>query len=100
MSPFAPQSKALSTHVKPITAVFAALLLALLAAASDAADEARATEAGIHKISSEHLTLYTDADGPEIDRLPRAFDQAFGQWCRYFGLKEAARTPIGARSGA
>jgi hypothetical protein len=47
-------------------------------------DEAQASAAGIRKLSGKRLTLYTDAVGPEIDRLPDVFDQAFPQWCEYF----------------
>ena len=51
-----------------------------------ASDDARAEAAGIHKLAGRHLTLYTDLSGPEIDRLPAVFDQAFPQWCRYFHI--------------
>jgi len=50
-------------------------------------DEARARAAGIRRLSSQRLTLYTDLPkDPSIDELPAVFDQAFGQWCDYFGL--------------
>jgi hypothetical protein len=68
--------------------IIAALLLPSLAAASEAVDEARASAAGIHRISGKRLTLYSDVSGPEVDQLPEAFDQAFSQWCRYFSVKE------------
>jgi len=43
--------------------------------------------AGIRKLSSKRLTLYTDMpSSPEIDILPEMFDQAFPQWCEYFGI--------------
>ncbi|MBN1394923.1 MAG: hypothetical protein JW959_07865 [Pirellulales bacterium] len=42
----------------------------------------------IRKLSGRRLTLYTDLDGAEIDRLPAVFEKAFPQWCRYFGVDE------------
>jgi hypothetical protein len=68
----------------------AAILLPSRVPAAEAIDDARVAAAGIHTISGKHLTLYTDTAGPEIDQLPEAFDQAFPQWCRYFGIKETA----------
>jgi hypothetical protein len=47
-------------------------------------DEAGASAAGIRKLSGKRLTLYTDASGDDIDRLPGLFDQAFLQYCEYF----------------
>ncbi|MGD0653906.1 MAG: hypothetical protein ABSA16_06140 [Thermoguttaceae bacterium] len=49
-------------------------------------DEAKASAAGIRKLSGKRLTLYTDTDGEEIDRLPELFDQAFLQYCEYFHI--------------
>lgn len=48
-------------------------------------DENRLSAAGIRKLSSRRLTLYTDLP-PErsVDELPAVFDQAFPQWCDYF----------------
>jgi len=60
----------------------------MLSAAEAPVDDARAAS-GIRKLSSKHLTLYTDLTGPAIDELPEVFDQAFPQWRRYFGIKEA-----------
>lgn len=49
-------------------------------------DEGKVRAAGIRKLIGQHLTLYTDlASDPEIDILPEVFDQAFVQWCEYFG---------------
>ncbi len=43
--------------------------------------------AGIRQLASKHLTLFTDLpSSPEVDALPALFDQAFGQWCAYFGV--------------
>ena len=57
-------------------------------ATAAAVDDARAAAAGIRKLPGKRLTLYTDLAGPEIDRLPAVFEQAFPQWCRYFKVKE------------
>ncbi len=54
-------------------------------------DDAQAEAAGIHKLTSARLTLYTDlALDDEIRRLPEVFDQAFPQWCDYFRIAPAA----------
>ena len=55
-----------------------------------AVDDARAAAAGIRKLSGRRLVLYTDlvAD-EEVDVLPAVFDQAFPQWCDYFGVEES-----------
>jgi hypothetical protein len=49
-------------------------------------DDAKIADAGIRKLTAKHLTLYTDAAGDEIDRLPAVFDQAFPEWRRYFDI--------------
>ena len=50
-------------------------------------DEARAAAAGIRKLQSERLTLFTDLEpDEEVDVLPEVFSQAFPQWCEYFGV--------------
>ncbi|MBN2578565.1 MAG: hypothetical protein JXB10_06190 [Pirellulales bacterium] len=49
-----------------------------------AIDDAQAAAEGIRKLTGRRLTLYTDLTGPEIDRLPEFFEQAFPQWCAYF----------------
>lgn len=55
-------------------------------------DDARLKAAGIRKISSQHLDLYTNVPSdPEIERLPAVFDQAVPQWAAYFGV-DPART--------
>jgi len=52
-----------------------------------AIDEAKAAAAGIRKLKSRRLVLYTDLpSAPEIDELPAMFDQAFPQWCEYFDI--------------
>ena len=53
-------------------------------------DEAKAAAAGIRKLTGDRLTLFTDlSPDPEVDILPEVFDQAFGQWCEYFGVDTA-----------
>jgi hypothetical protein len=56
------------------------------AASALAVDEGRARAAGIRKLASQHLTLYTDLPVDSgVDELPAIFDQAYVQWCKYFG---------------
>ncbi len=53
-------------------------------------DEARAAAAGIRKVSGRRLTLFTDLPpSREVDVLPEVFEQAFPQWCDYFGIDPA-----------
>ena len=53
-------------------------------------DEAKAAAKGIRKLESKRLTLYTDMPPePAIDELPKVFDQAFPQYCEYFGIDPA-----------
>src|SRR5262245_54588527 len=41
----------------------------------------------IRQLTSAHLKLATDlAPSEQVDALPRWFDQAFVQWCEYFGV--------------
>jgi hypothetical protein len=50
-------------------------------------NEAEIRSAGIRKLESRRLVLYTDlAATPEVDELPAVFDQAFELWCKYFDL--------------
>jgi hypothetical protein len=50
-------------------------------------DEAKAAAAGIRKLESRRLVLYTDLPpAPEIDQLPELVDQAFPQYCEYFRI--------------
>ena len=67
------------------------LVLALLTAMSAgglAADPPAAS--GIRQIVSKHLTLHTDLPASaEVDALGEVFDQAFPQWCAYFGVDAA-----------
>lgn len=54
-------------------------------------DEDRVAAQGIHKLSSQYLTLYTDLPlDDEIKALPGEFDQAYPQWREHLGLADAA----------
>jgi len=73
----------------PILRAIAILGALLMTAASPAAEESAApAKAGaIRQIDSQHLTLFTDLPpSAEVDALPGIFDQAFPQWCAYFGV--------------
>lgn len=51
-------------------------------------DEQLVLDAGIRKISSQHLDLYTDVREPEkVDELVSVFDDAVDQWCNYFKIE-------------
>jgi hypothetical protein len=53
-------------------------------------DEARVQSAGIRKLISKHLVLYTDAPSSRaIDNLPADFDKAVPLWAAYFGIDPA-----------
>jgi hypothetical protein len=53
-------------------------------------DEARGSDAGIRKLTGQHLVLYTDlSSDPAIDVLTAVFDQAVLQWADYFGIDSA-----------
>lgn len=42
---------------------------------------------GIRKLSSRHLTLFTDLPAhPSVDELPKVFDLAVPVWCQAFGV--------------
>lgn len=52
-----------------------------------AIDDGRVAVAGIRKMQSRHLTLYTDLpQQAAVDELPGVFDLAVPEWCRYFEL--------------
>ncbi len=56
-------------------------------------DEQRVQAQGIRRLSSKHLTLYTDLPlDEEIQALPEAFDQAYPQWRDYFHLTAPEKT--------
>jgi hypothetical protein len=53
-------------------------------------DDAKLQSAGIRKLVSKHLILYTDAPASAaVDRLPAEFDQAVPQWAAYFNIDPA-----------
>jgi hypothetical protein len=65
-----------------------AAMLAFPTASTDAAEPEGAQPPGIRQLNSRHLTLLTDLPASEeVDALPGYFDQAFTQWCAYFGLE-------------
>lgn len=69
------------------------------AAPTSAIDDARVKSAGIRKLTSRHLTLYTDVpSGREVDRLPAVFDEAVPQWAAYFGVDESKTASWRARA--
>ncbi|MGW8256709.1 MAG: hypothetical protein ACWGMZ_04410 [Thermoguttaceae bacterium] len=47
-------------------------------------DESQAAAEGIKKLSGKRITLYTDVEKMEVERLPEIFSLAFPQWCKYF----------------
>ncbi len=62
---------------------------ALASAPPQPIDEAKVRSAGIRKLASRHLILYTDvASDPQTDQLPSIFDQAVPQWAEYFGVDQ------------
>lgn len=74
----------------PLLIVFA---LASYPAIAHADPPAREQPPAIRKIAGKHLTLLTDLPaGQEIDALTGYFDQAFGQWCKYFEIDPAAKS--------
>lgn len=55
-----------------------------------AVNEARAQSAGIRKLTSTHLILYTDVpSSPAVDGMPEVFDKAVALWAGYFGVDVA-----------
>ncbi len=63
------------------------LLVRLSGGAEPSEDALRA--AGIQRLESKFLTLYTDVrNTPAVDELPQVFDLAVPQWCAYFGVPE------------
>jgi hypothetical protein len=82
------QSSVKHLNVLPLAWLLALGLLVLSCNTPTLAiDDAKAVAEGIRKIPGKRLTLYTDLTGAEIDQLPTLFDQAFPQWCAYFGVK-------------
>lgn len=68
--------------------VLAGCCALLVAGVHAAPNEPPAGEpAPLRELSSKHLLLVTDlAPSSEVDAYPQVFDQAFPQWCEYFGI--------------
>ena len=48
-------------------------------------DDETLKAAGIRKLTSNHLTLYTDLpSSPDVDQLPKVFDAAIPLWAKFF----------------
>ncbi len=55
-----------------------------------AVDEELFIANGIEKISSDHLTIYTDIrNSAAIKEFPEIFEQAINFWCQYFSIDKA-----------
>jgi hypothetical protein len=68
------------------------LSVATTAVVSAAApDPAALRAAGIRRLDSKHLTLFTDVpSAPAVDELPQVFDLALPEWRSYFQLADDA----------
>ena len=63
------------------------------AVGAESIDDARVAAAGIRKLESRHLVLYTDLPAAAaIDSLPALFDQAVPLWTAYFDVEPAQTT--------
>lgn len=57
--------------------------------AAPSVDNSRLAAAGIRKLESRHLVLYTDLPASAaVDALPQVFDQAVPLWAAYFGVSK------------
>lgn len=56
-------------------------------------DEARVKQAGIHKYTGRHITIYSDAKPEAVRDLPQVFDLAVPQWRAYFGITDKRKPP-------
>jgi hypothetical protein len=75
-----------------------ALVLLLCLVARFAPPACAVDPPGLRTLSSKHLILVTDLDSDaEVDALPGYFDQAFLQWCAYFGIDPAGHDQWQAR---
>ncbi len=53
-------------------------------------DDRKVAAEGIRRLTGRRLVLYTDLPARrEIEELPELFDQAFPQWCAFFGVDPA-----------
>ena len=51
-------------------------------------DENLVAANGIRKLTGQYISIYTDVrNRPDIEELPRVFDEAVPQWCTYFGIE-------------
>ncbi len=77
-------------HLVCLAILLAVVVGPVCAAPPQPIDERRTESAGIRKLMSKHLVLFTDApSSPAIDRLPEEFDKAVPQWAAYFGVDPA-----------
>ncbi len=57
-------------------------------------NEALAAARGIRPLRGQYITLYTDLPAdPEVESLPEVFDQAYSQWCAFFGIPRQLDPP-------
>src|SRR5262249_54955500 len=57
-------------------------------------DPARVASAGLRRVEGKRLVLFTDLPpSAEIDSLVDVFEQAYPQWCQYFGRTEMIDQP-------
>lgn len=55
-------------------------------------DDSQLLQAGLHRVASQRLILYTDvAPSPEIEQLGMVFDAAYPQWCEFFGIAPGSK---------
>src|SRR5690606_13613027 len=81
-----------------VTMLRSAFVVALLCSIAPPASAARAGDPALRTLTSKHLTLVTDLPpDAEVDALPGYFDQAFPQWCAYFGVDPAKHSDWHAR---
>jgi hypothetical protein len=51
-------------------------------------EEGKIAAAGIRRLESQHLVLYTDVPAAkDVDELPQVFDAAVPLWCNYFSIE-------------
>ena len=84
---------ALQRHTKRLIVLLAYVLVLLsfgnLGANAELPDDETLKAAGIRKLTSKHLTLYTDlASSPDVDELPTVFDRAIPLWADFFEVGE------------
>lgn len=61
---------------------------------ADEPDQEQLKAHGLRRIAGKHIVLFTDhPSDAEVDALPGWFDQAYPQWCEYFGRPEEKNQP-------